>query len=1114
MPAGIRREAMFVLLLSGFVGISAAAWAAGQEKKAETAEKKEEKKKEEGLPLKPGRKIEFTTDEGTWSSLDVSPDGKTVAFDLLGDIYTVPLEGGETKPLAVGLPFDSQPRYSPDGKLIAFLSDRDGAQNVWIMNDDGTNPRQLSKDKQSEFTSPAWTPDGEYVIVSRQTQLPVGTFELWMYHIQGGSGVQVTKGAANPAALPDQWTHAVGAEPSRDGRYLYYARRTKFFDIYNISLPRSQIVRRDRVTGEEDTVTDAPQSAFRPRLSPDGKWLVYGTRYEAETGLRLRNLETGEERWLKYPVQRDDQESRFLQDFLPSYSFTPDGKEVVVSYGGKINRVSVATGEARPVPFTAHVALDLGPKLNFPERVETGAVRARIIQDPEESPDAKRLAFSCLTKLYVMDLPGGTPKRLTASEEREFQPAWSPDGAWIAYVTWSEKGGEIWKVRSDGTGAPEALTHLAAYYRDVVWSPDSTRLVALRAPREEHVELAFDEGASANMDLIWIPAGGGDAHLIMPARGAVHPHFSKEKERVYVYTEGGLMSARYDGTDKRTHLRVVGKIWFPNPAYKEGAPADDVRISPDGNWALAIVSAQLYVMAVPQMGGEPPTVNVYSANVPLKKLSEVGTDYLAWADGGKTITWAVGSTFFREALSAVSFEPEKKPEEEKSSATSGTAKADSTGGEKAEPKKSPAEHISVTLEFPRHHPAGTVVLRGAQVITMRGDEIIANADVVVKDNRIVGVGRRGSVPVPADARVVDVAGATIMPGFVDVHPHWDEIRRGILDMENWSFLANLAFGVTAGRDPQTGTNDTFAYQDLVDMGEIIGPRAYSTGPGVFADTDFQSLDDVKNVVSKYKEYYRTHSLKSYMIGNRKQREWMVMACQSEKVMPTTEGGLDTMLDLTHVLDGMSGNEHSIPIVPLYHDVVELMAESGVSYTPTLIVAYGGPWAENYFYETTEVHDDPKVRRFIPHNILDSRTKRRPWFRYDQQVFPKLAAEDAKIVKAGGRVCIGSHGQLQGIGYHWEMWALASGGMPTMEVLRTATIRGAEAIGYAEDLGSLEPGKLADLVVLDKDPLKDIHNTRSIRYVMKDGELFDGNTLDEVWPVKKSLAPLWWWNDKP
>src|SRR2546427_7946249 len=338
------------------------------------------------------------------------------------------------------------------------------------------------------------------------------------------------------------------------------------------------------------------------------------------------------------------------------------------------------------------------------------------------------------------------------------------------------------------------------------------------------------------------------------------------------------MPARSAGRHGRTHWRVAGKSGLPTPPYKEGGPAEDVRISPDGNWALATVSAQLYLMAAPEMGGEPPTVNVYSPNVPLKKLSEVGADSLAWPDGGKTITWAVASTFSRQALSTVSFEPEKKPDEKKESGAA-EPKAEPGAEEKKEVKRSPAEHYSVNVELPRHHPEGVVVLRGAQVITMRGDEIISNADIVVKENRIAALGRHGTVAVPAGAKVVDVSGTTILPGFVDVHPHWFEIRRGVLDMENWGFLANLAFGVTAGRDPQTQTNDMFAYQDLVEMGEMIGPRAYSTGPGVFADSDFQSPDDVKSVVSRYKKYYRTNSLKSYMIGNRQQRQWMVEACK-------------------------------------------------------------------------------------------------------------------------------------------------------------------------------------------------------------------------------------------
>jgi Tol biopolymer transport system component len=1087
-----------------------------------------EKRKEEPLPLTPTRKVEFTTGEGTWLSLDVSPDGKAIIFELVGDLYTIPFTGGEATKVTKGMGFNSQPRYSPDGKKIAFISDQGGAENVWISNVDGSNPRQLSQDQESEFLSPAWTPDGNYVIASRFTQFPIGACELWMYHVKGGAGVKVTKSHAKPDTRPRQWMNALGASPSKDGRYLYYASRQNLNGFYNVTFPLSQITRRDLTTGDEDTITDAPGSGMSPRISPDGNLLIYATRTETETGFRIRDLKNGEEHWLKYPVQRDDQESLFTRDFMPGYAFTPDDKEVVAAWGGRIHRINIVTGDDQEVPFTAKVSRELGPDLNLAMRVDEGPVQLRLIQQPVQSPDGKRLVFSALTHLYAMDIPVGTPRRLTSTSEREFMPAWSPDGQWIAYVTWTQDGGQIWKIRSDGGGSPQQLTRVSAYYRDVEFSSDGKRIVALRGPRQGHVE-QFDEwdAKPVNLDLIWLPSEGGDVNLILPARGAAHPHFGPEPDRVYVYSEQGLMSMRYDGTDRRTIVKVVGKVWFPQPERPDGNPADDVRISTDGKWALAQVSNQVYLLAVPRTGGDAITVDVSKSPVPMRKITDVGGDYMGFADGGKTLTWAEGSTFFRLPLDQVEFETPKKSEDESTPSVK-----PSTAGEKPKPfadaddaaskekkkdklPKLKPEVITVNLQFPRHTPSGAAVLRGARVITMRGDQVLENADIVVKDNRIVSVGKQGAANIPAEAKVIDVSGKTIVPGFIDIHPHWTEIRRGVLDLQNWSFLANLAYGVTAGRDPQTATNDMFAYQDLVDTGEILGPRPYSTGPGVFPDTDFQSFDDADDVVRRYQQFYRTTYLKSYLVGNRKQRQWMVMACKKEGVMPTTEGGLDMKLDLTHAIDGFSGNEHSLPITPLFDDSVQFWSRSGIFYTPTLIVAYGGPWAENYFYETTEVHDDPKVRHFLPHNIVDDHTRRRTiWTRKDELAFPRLATQDAKLIKAGGKVCIGSHGQFQGLGYHWEMWALSSGGASNMEVLRSATLYGAQAMGYAQDLGSIEPGKLADLLVLDKNPLDDIHNTNTIHYVMKNGELFEGDTLNQVWPVQKTLPPLWWWNEKP
>jgi Tol biopolymer transport system component len=1070
--------------------------AAPQKKKEDNSAKKPQ-----SLPLHPDRTIEFTTNEGTWVSLDVSPDGKMIVFELLGDIYTVPIAGGDAKAITTGLAFDSQPSYAPDGKTIAFVSDRSGADNLWLANADGSSPRPLTKEKQTLFASPSWTPDGEYVLVSRQQQFPWGAFELWMYHTRGGSGVQVTKGHTKPGFNRDDYTHAIGAVASRDGKYLYYTKRNKLFNAYNnLNFPLSQVSRRDRVTGDEDTITDAHGSGFRPAISPDGKVLVYGTRLDNQTGLRIRDLPSGEEHWLKLPIQRDEQESRYTRDLIPGYAFTPDGKSVLAAYGGKIHRLDVRTGADDVIFFTARVSQPVGSRLNFPIRVDDGPVKARLIQAPAPSPDSKQLAFSALTKLYVLDLPDGKPRRLSAADAREFQPSWSPDGKTLAYVSWSPDGGHIWKRSADGQGQPERLTRAGAFYSEPVWSPDGKRIVALRAPRQARVESSY--GAGAVLDLVWIPAEGGDANVISPARGASGPHFGREADRIYLTTPQGLVSMRYDGTDRRTHLAVTGKT-----AYSPGEPepAEQVVISPDGQWVLARVSNQLYLLALPRFGGEAPKISVHEPTVPLKRLTDIGADYAAWADGGKTITWAIGASFFRVPFDSLVFPPLKSDDDEK-----GDDKEKAEAEKKAEKPK--AEETAVVIEQPRHRPRGTVVLSGAKVITMRGDEVIPEGDIVVTDHRIVAVGKKGSLKIPDGAKIVDVTGNTIVPGFIDTHPHWSEVKRGVLDMQNWSFFVNLAYGVTAGRDPQTGTNDMFAYQDLVETGDLVGPRAFSTGPGVFSDNDFQSAEDVEAVVSRYKKYYRTNTLKSYMIGNRRQREWMIEACRKNEVMPTTEGGLDLKLNLTHALDGFSGNEHSLPVVPLFTDVVELFARTGISYTPTLLVAYGGPFGETDFFTTTSIHDDPKIRRFIPHEILDGKVRRSAWFHKSEHVYPLIAASAAKVARAGGHVCIGSHGEMQGIGYHWEMWALASGGWQPMEVLRAATLSGAEAIGYAQDLGSLETGKLADLVVLSADPLQDIHNTSSVRYVLKNGELFEGDTLDQIWPEKKPLPRLWWWGE--
>ena len=1129
--ASISFAVFLVMGLAGAPTVLAGAGPAVQEKDKKDDKKDEKKDEKKGLQLKSDRKVEFTTDEGTWLSLDVSSDGKTIVFELLGDIYTLPIEGGQAKLIAGGMAFDSQPKYSPDGKWIAFISDRDGSENIWIMNADGTEPKQVSKDPNSQFASPSWAQDGKYVFVSK-ANFGIGSREIWMYHVEGGTGIQITKSKPTPTTPRRERPNAMGVVASTDGKYLYFAERHGPFS-YNQMFPQWVIKRKDRKTGDEDVIIEQPASAFRPLVSPDGKMLLYVTRYETESGLRVRNLETGEDHWVRYPVTRDDQEALFSRDLFPSYAFLPGAKEIVYNQDGKIRQLNLETGSEKIIPFTAKISQELGPKLDFPQKEEVGPVRVRLIMDPMESPDGKKLAFSAMTHLYTLEVSNGKPQRMTSGNSTEFQPAWSRDGKWIAYVSWNSTGGQLWKIPTAG-GAPVQLSKSLGVYSNPTWSPDGSRIVLLRGNVYDRENSGLDFGQTGNADLVWVSSDGGDSNLILPARGAGGPHFANEKDRIYVYTPQGLVSLRYDGTDRRTHLQVKGQgIYFAD----EPVAADDIQPSPDGQWALAHVMNQLYLLPLPATAGEAPTVNVTSASIPVKRLTDIGADYFGWADGGKTITWAVGASYFRQPLASVSFEPPKEEKKDgekkegdkkegdkkeaeakdavkKDAGSTAEAKKEEKKPEKFKEQEKDVTEIAVDLELPRKTPKGTIVLRGATVVTMKGgkeDEVLKNADVVVENNRIKSVGPKGAVP--GGAKVFDLRGKTITPGFVDTHAHWIEIRRGILDTQNWSFLANVAYGVTAGLDVQTFTNDMFAYQDLVDTGDIIGLRAYSTGPGVFSDNNFQSAQEVKGVLTKYKKYYGTHNIKSYMVGNRKQRQYMVEASKELEMMPTTEGALDLKLNLTHVIDGFHGNEHTLPITPLYNDVVQMFAKSGIAETPTLIVNYGGPFGENYWFENSEVHDNAKLNRFTPHRILDEVTKRREgWFRKDEYAFPKLAAQMAKLVRAGGLVGIGSHGELQGLGYHWEMWMLASGGMTPLEVLKCATINGAHIVGRPNEVGSLETGKLADLVIFDKSPLDDIHNTNTIHWVMKNGELFEGDTLNQVWPEQKKLEPLFFWNN--
>lgn len=1012
--------------------------------------------------------IVFETDEGTFMNVDTSPDGTNLAFDLLGDLYLLPIGGGTPKPVTSGSAWDEAPLFSTDGSELYFISDRQGAKNVWRLDLQDRSLRQISTSESDILGALNWTSDRRRIIAARGNA-DIGNAEVSLYELDPNSGsmaeLQQKDGPwidmATFKRLRPRFRAFSGTQSTAGT--VYFAEASFQSEAEGFAV---RLFGLERETGQLERITEkgASYSDYAPQISVDGKLLVFFRQYDdRRTEIRIRNLQTFEERSLVELRFADDAAYGASHSERPRYAFTPDGLHVIYWHAGKIWSTSISNGETRIIPFHLEITREVRSRTVPHGHDPVKNPHATIVRWPTASADGRWLVYSALGYVWIQDLQFDSVRRLTGSTDFEYMPAISPDGGSVVYVEFSADDPDYLSARllvADRLAGTITELHNEdnGTYLLPRWSPDGTKIALIHE---------FRTNNSLKAQFGWIASSGGSVNPVAYAPSSnEHSSFS--------------LASRYVGFDSKGEHLVFS---YPSSWGEMVLKTADL----DGNNAIELAVAR------GEITGTVPSPNMRSllltahdsslwlyrreqkplANrVPIDvsaDLERVGSGYYA--------TWTNDYRFIHSAGTTVSFRD--------SEAVASSASRDIV---------IEAKCTSTPIAF-----------KGARIVTMSSESgvgpIIENGTLLTRGKHIAEIGPGHAIMVPPDTIVVDAHGMTILPGFIDSHYHRIGGRNGALGVSAFK-LPNrkfgdptaITYGITTAWEPGGVSDDgSPAVADLQKAGRILGPRWSHSASGAvgYPWSRLRSHEDARRAVAMQKKLGAT-ILKEANTPFRKQRQWLSDAAHTAGL------GIYSHLQsfdgtMTRLVDGYSGGEHSDFPVPYFKDVAEMLRQSGFVWTPNVLISNGSvSGADGELESSAGTAREVAAPGALRNGIQQQDTNYFNGVRRALTVARQAAAASAYGISVG----VSGH-NMPGDRLHTEMHYLHQGGMPITEVLRAATVGNATKLGLSEYVGSLESGKIADFLVLQDDPLLDIGNARSIRYTVQGGRVYDSKNRKPI-----------------